>query len=403
MIGCFPTPYNDELIYSILSRYHLISSNESEHLTFNEFFSKAMREIKMDLFPYAKRLEMKLGHFNFYNAIEIIENFSFFNYYSKFSKNKSKFQSLMLDERAGRIKSELYCHDIEIYNADYYKFCLKCFDEDSENGVPYWHITHNLPGVTFCEQHNCKLVVSDVIFNGKKLIALSSQVKISVPPLLSDKEEKILKLITEQTVYLFYTKKFNIEYITPYISYIYNLGYLTEFYINEKRLKEDFINFYSDNVCKMLHVDNEYVISKIIGIISDSTKEIHPLFHILFIIFCGMKISDLSKSNSLSTPFDSSLLDINVCKCYEGSFIHNSSLRFRSKVLFGSYKCLSCGNIYDIDSRDKKLSVRYGKGFSEKVIELLFIGDLSISEICSKLNTSKTELKNYLIPKSSYH
>ena len=134
MIGCFPTPYNDELIYSVLSRYHLISSNESEHLTSNELFSMRMWEIKMDLFPYAKKLEAKLEHYNFFKASEILENFSFLNYYNKFLSydNKNKLQNLMLDERSGWIRNEIYCHEIESYNNDYYKFCLNCFQELTE-------------------------------------------------------------------------------------------------------------------------------------------------------------------------------------------------------------------------------------------------------------------------------
>ncbi|MFJ7827447.1 TnsD family Tn7-like transposition protein [Psychrobacillus sp. NPDC096623] len=357
-----------------------------------------MWEIKMDLFPYAKKLETKLEHFNFYKASEILESFSFLNYYNKFLSydNKNKLRNLMLDERSGWIRKEIYCHEIETYNNDYYKFCLKCFEEDSVSGVPYWHITHNLPGVTYCERHKCKLVVSNVLFNGKELVALSSQVKKSVPPLLSDKEEKILKLIAEQTDYLFHTKEDISKYIPLYISYLYDMGYLNGFKINEKKLKKHFNNFFSNNICEVLNIEKEFVISKIIETISSSIKELHPLFHILFIIFCGRKIEDLDKSNLILTPFNSELLH-KTCRCFDGIYIHNSSLRFRNKGLVGSYQCSSCGNAYNINSWDKKISVSYGSSFSEQVLELLFIEDLSISDICYKLNINVTELKNHLI------
>lgn len=397
MIGFFPTPYKDEFIYSILARYHQTSSNKSEHLTTNELFSISMREINMDLFPYAKKLEIKLKHFNFYNAVEIIEKFSFFNYYYKFLSytSDSRFQSLMLNERSGWIGNELYRHDISRYNDDHYKFCLECFEEDLKMDLPYWRISHNLPRVTYCVRHNCKLVKSDVKFNGKKFVVLSSEVKFNDIPLLSEYEEDLLKLITEETNYIFNCKENFRENVTQYISYLFDLGYIEDFSINEKKLKEQFVNFYSDNICKVLNINKDYVIFNVLEKIKSFSKEIPPLFHILFLIFCNKKIKDLKESNPILTPFNRVVLK-NSCNCFDGIFVHNCSLRFRGKVLYGSYKCSICEKIFEIDAKHKKLSVRYGDKFSEQVMELLFIEDLSVSEICIKLNINKTELKNYL-------
>lgn len=400
MIGYFPSPYNDEFIYSILSRFNLISSNESENVTSKELFSRPLKEIKMDLFPYAKSLEIKLKHFDFYNATEIIEKFSFFNYYNKFLCNDSKreFLNLMLDARSGRIKNELYGHNLEAYNGDYYKFCEECYEEDLKSGVPYWRIKHNLPGVTYCERHKCKLMESNVEFNGREFIALSSEVQRSDIPLLSNREERILKLISEQTYCLFDYKVDLSNYITPYISYLYELGYIEGGSINIKKLKENFMDFYSNNICEILNIDKELVISKVIERIYLFTKEIHPLFHILFLIFCNKKTENLGESNALLTPFNSVILN-NTCICFKGIFIHNTTLRFRRNFIFGRYQCSSCGNIYEVDSLNNMISVSLGKNTTEKIMELLFIEDLSISEICDRLNLSKVELKKHLTNK----
>ena len=151
--------------------------------------------------------------------------------------------------------------------------------------------------------------------------------------------------------------------------------------------------FYSDNICKVLNINKDYVISHVIKKIKSVSKEIPPLFQILFLIFCNKKIKDLKENNPISTPFNKVVLK-NCCNCY------NCSLRFRGKVLWGKYKCSICEKIYETDAKDKNLSVRYGVKFSEQVMELLFIEDLSVSEICSKLHISKTELKNYLITRN---
>lgn len=399
MIGRFPTPYNDELIYSILSRYHIISSNESEHLTSNELFDRDMKLIKMDLFPYAKKLEMKLQHFNFYNSIEIIENFSFFNYYNKFlsTDTKNKFRNLMLKERPGRIINEIYNIDIGKYNSEYYKFCLSCLEEDSNNGVPHWKISHNLPGMTVCVKHKCKLIMSEVLFNGKKLVPLSSEVQGKPLPILSAKEEEILSLVNEQTFYLFSTDQTFTEYITPYISFLYTLGYFNNFSINKNKLKEDFNDFYSPNICAILGIDKEFVIKNIIECIKYSTYNIHPLFHILFIIFCGKKIEDLN-NNSLPIPFNYEPLNCIVCKTSEKDNIHKLVLRYSSEETVGRFWC-ACGYNYVITSRDQNKieTIDYGEALYKHIMDLLFREELSISDICNQLHISKLELERYLI------
>ncbi|WP_156323933.1 hypothetical protein [Bacillus sp. JCM 19034] len=40
MIGYFPHPYKDEVIYSIIARYHHHMRNKSKYYTFEELFSK---------------------------------------------------------------------------------------------------------------------------------------------------------------------------------------------------------------------------------------------------------------------------------------------------------------------------------------------------------------------------
>lgn len=398
VIGYFPSPFLDEMIYSIVSRYHLISSNMSENQTSQDLFSRNMSNIKMDLFPFARELEERLKHFGFYSASEIINSFSFYNYYTKFlvHHDVEKFKSLMLDERPGRIKNEIYCHDIEKFNCKYYKFCSKCIEEDSIYGVPYWHITHNLPGITICNKHKCKLIASKVLFNGKKLVSLINVVQGTPLPRLNDKEEELLKLINEETIYLFSTEQDFSEYITPYISFLYSLGYIDDFFINEKDLIDDFVAFYSDDICEILGIDKKFIINKIIESIKYASSNIHPLFHILFIIFCDKKIENIN-NNALITPFGPTPSKCIVCKSIDRYCIHKSILRYREQGIKGTFWC-SCGYNYYINSWEKNniVTISYGEALCKYITELLFEEDLSISGICNRLHITKQELKCYL-------
>jgi hypothetical protein len=45
--------------------------------------------------------------------------------------------------------------------------CRQCVFEDKKKfGVPYWHVTHQLPGTWICEEHQCSLSESTVKSNG---------------------------------------------------------------------------------------------------------------------------------------------------------------------------------------------------------------------------------------------
>ena len=89
----------------------------------------------------------------------------------------------------------------------------------------------------------------------------------------------------------------------------------------------------------------------------------------------------------------------NSCNCFGDIFIHNCILRYRGRVLFGTYTCSTCGKVYDIDAKDKNLCIRNGENSFNQVMELLFIEDLSVSQICEKLKTNKADLKKYLVTK----
>lgn len=382
MISYFPAPFEDEMIYSMIARYHFSSTNTSISSTIEELFSKKDYYIKCDFFRYSSRLEQRLKHFSFYSGTEIVEIFTFYQYYKKFI-DKEKLLALMISE-SSRTQYELFGNQIIMPNAKYYKFCEKCKAEELIKGVPYWHISHNLPGVTLCSKHKCKLMNSNVLFNGKGLLALSQDIQGEQIPKLSVEDEIVLEKINNETINLFYTKEEFSEFGTQYISYLYELGYYDNKVLDELKLKKDLWCFYSDSIFEVLNIDKDYAISEVIKIMRLSN--IHPLFHILFLIFCNKKLSELNNF-LLLTPFGTPPFKCKniACNHYNTEAIFTYLLKDEYlNGIKGIFNCL-CGYTYSIGN-GKLNTISYGEGFFKYLTELVFHQDLDLNIVCKELN-----------------
>ena len=80
MISFFPTPYEDEILYSILARYHLRSGNTSYFTTNEDLYNEGIITSSIDLPSNNDRLVDNMPKLFEYTADEIIKNYTLFNY-----------------------------------------------------------------------------------------------------------------------------------------------------------------------------------------------------------------------------------------------------------------------------------------------------------------------------------
>ena len=62
MLGFFPTPYPDELLYSLIARYHLRSGSISPKITLSELFGSTSTIATIDLPANLNNLTKRLQH-----------------------------------------------------------------------------------------------------------------------------------------------------------------------------------------------------------------------------------------------------------------------------------------------------------------------------------------------------
>ncbi|WP_423680493.1 TnsD family Tn7-like transposition protein [Undibacterium sp. WLHG33] len=150
----FPPSLPDETLYSRVSRYHLMSGNRTDELTFNELFDcKPMAlggvvPFRMEIL--ASRLPGDAND----NLAELTQHNTLLPAFRPFlgkpiPSNNGKSQEI----------THLPRHVVGM-NGDA-KLCRSCTREDLElYGAPYYHRSHQIPGVSVCWKHRETLVSS---------------------------------------------------------------------------------------------------------------------------------------------------------------------------------------------------------------------------------------------------
>ena len=181
MLSFFPTPYPDELLYSVLARYHLMSGNMYPALTNKQLFGYATRRVG---FLYASEFMRELVSRlppDVFNAQKLIEEHTLTPYVLRFFPTQRKqniYDYLFSKDEDGNYRQEsrsfLTMRQFELKQNKRMRYCPICAEEErAKYGEAYWHRTHQIQLLPICDIHGCALVDSDIALtpeNNRKYI-----------------------------------------------------------------------------------------------------------------------------------------------------------------------------------------------------------------------------------------
>lgn len=163
MLPFFPTPYPEELWYSVLCRYHLRTGNKKTSTTMKELFGKA--NASMNIF---------FANAGFYGVIdalpeglfdreELYDRHTLTPYVLRFSpdlRRTKTHQHIVCGaeekEYAGSLKQWTP------QDGAYLCFCPLCAKCDLQTyGETYWHTPHQIQAMPLCPIHKCRLERAD--------------------------------------------------------------------------------------------------------------------------------------------------------------------------------------------------------------------------------------------------
>ncbi|MBW4522818.1 MAG: TnsD family transposase [Scytolyngbya sp. HA4215-MV1] len=433
MIGCFPNPYPDELLYSVCARYHdRMMYFGSGHTTIQELFGSSSG-VTIDLPTRLAYLTTALPPGHRYTVDYLLDKHTLLPFYSPFltTERVECLRSSMQGNNGSAVHKIAGITPSNIRTPNKLRYCLVCAESNrKEYGEFYWHRLHQLPGIEVCPIHEVFLQESNVYMrnrvNTQVLISAEQGFSRALPRLLdsSNSNHHVLLKIAQDAAWLLEQRS-----LVPGFSILRKcyLSLLTErglAYENSRvhvsKLLSAFKNYYSFDLLKQLQceVDEQKPSTWLARLHKDFglNKTNHPLRHLLLIQFLGHTAEEFFKDcasrhslNSVvgSKPFGEGpwpclnpacqffqRLQTNECQI---DFVYTGE---HERKPYGIFNCV-CGFTYARKGPDASLKDQfrfdtiksYGDIWDRRLKELWEDSSLSMREIARRLNSCHNTIK----------
>lgn len=158
MLSFFPTPYPDEWWYSVLCRYHVKSGNEKFQTTIRELFQGKPRTMIGAFFPNNTIYQICEQLPPSFTIKKLILEHTPFLYYMRMYTVQQK-ENFLEALCKGEATTPTYIWKTAGGKNQPLRYCPLCAQEERDRyGESYWHTLHQLPLVTACDIHHCRLL-----------------------------------------------------------------------------------------------------------------------------------------------------------------------------------------------------------------------------------------------------
>jgi hypothetical protein len=320
MIGSFPDPYPDELLYSVCARFQARMQYPNKKIPQQQLFSTTCRTAAVDLPSNIKHLLSNLPPLHRYTADQIIDGHTLLPYFAPFLPCERVTQlredmqgagGLRIHRRSGVMASR-------IPTTARFRFCPLCVDKDRERyGETYWHRIHQTTGVEVCHAHEVFLINSDVRRDSGKacvgFIAAENSCRTSSVHYIdtSNRCHQILLKIARDVSWLLEHPKPEIDLNKLYNRYIRLLierglaSYTGSIHVS--KLLEEFKRHYSPSLLRLLHCEfsgsDQIKTNWLLRLVRPPKHTQHPLYHLLLIQFLGCMAKEFFQLSTELTPF----------------------------------------------------------------------------------------------------
>jgi len=346
----FPTPYEGELLYSVIARYHIRSGNKSWIHTLEDLFGKRTTNATALLPSNVHVLFERLPKNTTLNEKFFVEKHTMHPFYTAFLQKEQAleiYQSILSEDgktiytRAGIMSSA-------IPQNKYYHYCSKCLQEN-ECVEMYWDRLQQLPGKLICLKHGIWLEESSVpIVQYDKcsyVLPNRDNCNLDLVRFVSEslKEEYFLLLNQVQILLNISSRHYSYsEWTAFYQRKLMENGYANKNgRVNQVKLHEDFIYYYSKEFFFNLGINTSYWLRKIT---QKHRQSFHPYYHILLLIFLGETVNDLFKDSQIiedkkrltKLPFSSEIcprFNKDMVDEYTSGGISNAKVRNKTKII----------------------------------------------------------------------
>lgn len=423
MIGCFPTPYPDELLYSICARFSDRVSYVNSKATLVELFGAATASAVVDLPNRLNHLAAALPRGTSLTVERLINQFTLFPFFTAFlpPERVQLFRGDMATSSgpSAHMRSGVMASSIPV--PAFLRFCPACKREDEEcYGETYWHRLHQLPGVEVCPIHQTFLENSAVGLraNRKHLQFISAkQSTRSVPAQLlgvRNRDHQALLQAARDAKWLLSHPTSGISLELLYGRYLRLLvarrlaTYTGSIHV--KKILAEFTAYYSPSLLKLLHCElrggDVEKSNWLLRLARPPKHAQHPLYHLLLIQFLGCTAKEFFQLPEELRPFGEGPWPcLNTAASHYKQFVIMECQlgdRLRYGKLAGKFSC-ECGFAYartgpDFSPEDRfhvGRVISFGPIWEAKLKQLWKDSSLSLSEVGRQLSVDPLTVRRH--------
>jgi len=317
MLSSFTDPYDDEILYSAIARYHYRWSCQNN------------KELLKCLFGFDTIIPT-IGfpcHLDYFSKQFTDERYTDNNYFLFKNTLLPIYVPFLTEAKRNKVIDDMKYSDGKgiytilgltaggICKKDGLFYCPLCVSTDLKTyGEAYFHRVHQVQGVEVCPEHGCLLkkyptdrrFVSRLQFIRLDYRDANLNATFESNQKLSD---QLLK-VANSVKYILNSNLLNFNISNVFNNYIILLKQRqllsVKGRVNQKSLYEEFKSYYSDNLLDRLQSNfwesNES--SWLKSITRKQRKTIHPIRHILFIQFLCNSVEDFLNGSFNSNPFE---------------------------------------------------------------------------------------------------
>jgi hypothetical protein len=309
MIGHFPSPYPDELLYSVCARFSDRVAYPNAKSVLKELLGASTATATIALPSRISYLVAALPTGAALTEDRLIENHTLYPFFNSFLPPE-RVKQFYADMKSGKGQAAYMRSGVmgsNIPMPTHLRFCPLCKRKDEvELGETYWRRLHQLPGVKACPLHQVFLENSDVSLRARRnnLLFISADQATHEVPIrridLSVRDHKILLQIASAASGLlnqsYLSTSLNSLY-NRYLRLLINRGLATYTgSIHVGKLIDEFRSFYPPSQLKLLHCEftgTAPVKSNwLLRLVRPPKHAQHPVYHLLLIQFLGCTVEE---------------------------------------------------------------------------------------------------------------
>jgi hypothetical protein len=403
--GFFPTPYPDECYYSILCRYFVRGGSTNNSHTIKKLFGNAQCLSTSLFFPMRLDcIEQWIPQGTAITRKSFAMKHSKYPYMAMiYSKKFRKDMAHVLNGKRANLNVDHYGrHKSWRLWPKYLRYCPLCTCEDMRlYGEPYWHRTHQLPGMMYCTKHHIRLMDSNIpvrdttmTFYAASEQILSTQDDSSTSDIYSPYKELFLKIGQESEWLLQHGMDINWEFdfLTKYKRLLREKDVATVQGVADYCLiARKFNDYWGEDFLELLYSSMGDTRDWIHQLQEARITTFKPIYHILLMCFLKNTVKAFIECNTSENLFGEGPWPCQnpICKHYETDGCQNTRIQHMNGVATGFFQCDECGMIYKRTKRKGQtgniMIVDYGNFWRAEFLRLLGTEKRTIPEAATIL------------------